>query len=272
MNKSRIQISTTILITLLLGSCVSNSKQEFDKSILESISEEISYAKTYGGHLQGMASDFNKYIFWSHTRQLVKTDLNGVVLKVIDVQNHHGDLEYYRGKIYVAVNFGKFNEEPGLADSWVYIYDAGNMDFIEKFPVPEVVHGAGGIAIHNNRVMVVGGLPENGNYNMNFVYEYNLDFNLIKRHDLAGGYTYKGIQTASFFNEYWYFACYGSDRVGVVPKVLKVKQTVENKMEVVKSVDIDMSYGMIGLENETFITSNRTLEAKVIKMKLQALN
>ncbi|NQU53600.1 MAG: hypothetical protein HQ522_13785 [Bacteroidetes bacterium] len=268
MNKSKIQIITIFLITILLGSCVPNSKHEFDTKTLETILNEIPYAKTYDGHLQGMATDFNKYIYWSHTRQLVKTDLNGNVLKVIDVQNHHGDLEYYKGKIYVAVNFGKFNEEPGLADSWVYIYDTENLDFIEKYPVPEVVHGAGGIAIHNNQVMVVGGLPENGNYNVNFVYEYNMDFNLIKRHVLAGGYTYKGIQTASFFNEYWYFACYGSDRVGVVPKVLKVRQTVENKLELVQSVDIDMSYGMIGQGNETFITSNRNLDAKATKMKL----
>ncbi len=266
---NKFQIITIILFSFLMGACVSNSKREFDSNIQPTIPNEIPYAKTYDGHLQGMATDFENYIFWSHTRQLVKTDLTGTILKVIDVQNHHGDLEYYKGKIYVAVNFGKFNEEPGLADSWVYVYNADDLSLCSKHPVPEVVHGAGGIAIHNNQVMVVGGLPENGNYNVNFIYEYDLNFNLKKRHDLESGYTYKGIQTACYFNNYWYFACYGSTRVGVVPKVLKVKQTPGNEMQLIQKIDTDMSYGMIGLRNEEFITSNRNMEtmAKIIKLK-----
>ena len=264
---NKFQITTIFLLMLFLGACVSNSKHEFDVNTLETIPENIPYADNYDGHLQGMASDFEKYIFWSHTRQLVKTDLKGKIIKVIDVQKHHGDLEYYQGKIYVAVNFGKFNEEPGLADSWVYIYDAKDLSLLAKHATPEVVHGAGGIAIHNNRVMVVGGLPEKGDYKLNYVYEYDMKFNLVKRHDLESGYTYKGIQTACYFNNYWYFACYGSSRVGVVPKVLKVKQ-VDGNLEFVELVDVDMSYGMIGLKDEEFIISNRNLDAWAIKKKL----
>jgi hypothetical protein len=215
-----------------------------------------------------MATDFKQHIFWSHTQQLVKTDLEGKILTVIDVQNHHGDLEYYKGKVYVAVNFGKFNEEPGLADSWVYVYNSKDLTFIEKYPTPEVIHGAGGIAIHNDRAMVVGGLPETSDYSENPVYEYDLNFIFVKRHDITSGYTYKGIQTACYFNNYWYFACYGSTRVGVVPKVLVVRQTTENYLEFVRSVDVDMSYGMIGLKENEFIYSNRNLENKAAKMQL----
>src|SRR5210317_139709 len=121
-------------LILVIVACESTPRKEFTGSILKSIPNEIPYAKAYDGHLQGMATDFENHIFWSHTRQLVKTDLKGNILKVIDVQNHHGDLEYYKGKVYVAVNFGRFNEEPGLADSWVYIYNAGDLAFIQKHP------------------------------------------------------------------------------------------------------------------------------------------
>ncbi len=261
-----------LIISLLLVGCQSTLKHNFDKQIIEKIPEEIKYSKDYDGHLQGLATDFERYIFWSHTKQLVKTDLKGEILKVIDVQNHHGDLEYCQGKIYVAVNFGKFNEEPGLADSWVYVYGAKNLSFIEKYPVSEVVHGAGGIAIHNKQVMVVGGLPGNGKYNQNFVYEYDLNFNFKKRHELAGGYTYKGIQTACYFNEHWYFACYGNRGKGFIPLVLKVKQTNQNRMKLIKSFDVDLSYGMIGLKDDEFIFSNRTLDARTGKFKLSVGN
>jgi hypothetical protein len=257
-----------LLAILLLGACVLNPRHEFNTKTLQIIPNEIPYAKTYHGHLQGMSTDFKKHIFWSHTQQLVKTDLEGNVLKTIDVQNHHGDLEYYKGKVYVAVNFGRFNEEPGLADSWVYVYNAKDLAFIEKHPTPEVIHGAGGIAIHNNRVMVVGGLPETGDYSVNPVYEYDLNFIFVKIHDIKSGYTYKGIQTACYFNNYWYFACYGSTRVEVVPKLLIVKQTTENNLEFVRSVDVDMSYGMIGLKGNEFIYCNRTLENKAAQMQL----
>lgn len=262
------QIVTIIISVFLFGACELNSKKNFDENTLSTIPNEIPYANNYDGHLQGMASDFENYIFWSHTRQLVKTDLNGEILKVIDVQNHHGDLEYSQGKIYVAVNFGKFNQEPGLADSWVYVYDAEKLSLLAKHPVPEVVHGAGGIAIHNNRVMVVGGMPEEPDNKMNYVYEYDLKFNMVKRHDLESGYTYKGIQTACYFNNYWYFACYGSDRVGVIPKVLKVNETLVGDLKFVQSVDVDMSHGMIGLKGEEFLFTNGSLDKKAEKGKL----
>lgn len=260
------------LVTLIISSCSSSYKHRFDESTLKTIPKEIPYPKTYDGHLQGMATNFDNYIFWSHTQQLVKTDLKGNVLEEIDVENHHGDLEYYQGKVYVAVNFGNFNEEPGLADSWVYVYDAKDLAFIEKYPTPEVVHGAGGMAIHNDRVMIVGGLPEKGDYNVNPVYEYDLNLNFVKRHDIESGYTYKGIQTACYFNNYWYFACYGSTRVGVVPKVLKVKENESGDLIFEKSFDLNMSYGMIGLENEEFIISSGDLDKKAIRMKLAIKN
>ena len=260
-----------LFVSLLVNGCGSSFKNKFNKEIIETLPDNIPYAKNYDGHLQGIATDFENSLFWSHTTQLVKTDLVGNIIKVVDVPTHHGDLDYFKEKIYVAVNFGKFNEEPGLADSWIYVYEPENLILSEKYPVPEVEYGAGGIAIHDEQVMIVGGLPENGNYDKNFVYEYDMNFNFQKVHELAGGFTYKGIQTACYFNEYWYFACYGNLGKGYIPKVLKVMKNSDNQLELVQSFEVDMSYGMIGLSGNEFLYSNRNLDAMVGKSKLSSI-
>jgi len=265
--RSHIIFNISVLLACLLICCGQPDKNKFDKQTLQIIPDSIRYENIYDGHLQGFITDFKDFLFWSQTTQLVKTDLKGAVLKVIDVPTHHGDLDYFDGKIYVAVNLGKFNEEPGLADSWIYIYDIENLSFIQKYPVPEVVHGAGGIAIQNDRVMVVGGLPDNGKYNQNFVYEFDLHFNLKKRHELASGYTHLGIQTACFFMGHWYFACYGSESKNLKPVVLKVREN-DDKLELVKTYDVDMSHGMIGLEKDEFLYSSKSLDKMAAKMKL----
>lgn len=72
---------------------------------------------------------------------------------------HYGDLTCHGGKVFVAVNHGKFNQEAGAAKSWVYVHDAGTLALLEKHEVPEGVHGAGGIEWHNGRFCLVGGLP-----------------------------------------------------------------------------------------------------------------
>ena len=59
--------------------------------------------------------------------------------------NHHGDLCFHDGKLYVAVNLGKFNDPEGNADSWVYVYDAESLKELARHETQEVLHGAGGI-------------------------------------------------------------------------------------------------------------------------------
>ena len=69
----------------------------------------------YGGHLQGITVDGAGLIYWSFTVDLVKTDRTGKVLAHITAPSHHGDLTVDDGKLYVAVNLGDFNKEPGYA-------------------------------------------------------------------------------------------------------------------------------------------------------------
>jgi hypothetical protein len=51
----------------------------------------VSCDGTYQHHLQGICVD-GEAIYWSFTTTLVKTDLNGNLLKQVPVANHHGDL------------------------------------------------------------------------------------------------------------------------------------------------------------------------------------
>lgn len=250
----------------ILISCT-GQHESFKRRTLSSIPDSIPYFTGYGGHLQGITTDYRKFLFWSHTVHLVKTDLNGKVLKKIDVPTHYGDPEWYMNKLYVAVNFGMFNEEPGLSDSWIYVYDPDNLDFICRYPVPEVVHGAGGIGIHDGRVFVVGGLPDLPGYDMNLVYEYDIDFKLQRVHKLASGHTRKGIQTAAWSDGYWYFGCYASEQ-NPYGKVIKAVMSPDGNLTLVEMFDTDMSYGIIGLEGDQFLCSGKGFNFKAAKQKL----
>lgn len=146
------------------------------------------------GHLQGVATDGTN-LYWSSTRRLVKTDGEGNVLVARDAESHHGDLCFAGGVVYVAVNLGKFNTDDE-AKSFVWAYRASDLERIGVWPVPELVHGAGGMTVKDGRFFVVGGLPFGRTEN--YIYEYDASFKLIKRHSFATGYTRLGIQTADW--------------------------------------------------------------------------
>ncbi|QDU37530.1 hypothetical protein Mal4_18440 [Maioricimonas rarisocia] len=191
----------------------------------------------YPHHLQGICTDQQQSLYWSFTTVLVKTDSDGKVQKQIDVANHHGDLCYHDGKVYVAVNLGQFNRPAGQADSWVYVYDAKTLEELARHEVPEVVHGAGGMACHEGRFIVVGGLPPG--YEENYLYEYDADFNFQKRHVFESGYTLMGIQTAAYADGAWWFGCYGNP-----PTLLKANE----KLEFTGKWNFNCSLGIVALE------------------------
>lgn len=185
----------------------------------------------YPMHLQGISTDKKNNIFWSFTNELVRTDLNGKVLDRIKVLNHHGDLCYEGGKVYVAVNLGKFNELPGQEDSWVFVYDVRGLKELARYKVLQLVHGAGGISVFKGKFFLVGGLPKG--FNENYIYEYDQYFTFTKRHLIASGYTYKGIQTAEFIGGKWWFGCYGN------PKLI----TTDENFKILDKNNFDASLG-----------------------------
>ena len=135
--------------------------------------------KTYPQHLQGFDCDAN-FIYWSFSDMLVKTDWQGKELKAVKVPYHHGDMCLKDNRIYVAVNFGRFNDPAGNAKNFIYVYDANDLKKVAEYKVDEVKYGAGAITPTENGFMVAGGLPPDpANYPANLLYEYDKDFKFI---------------------------------------------------------------------------------------------
>ena len=204
----------------------------------------VSCEGVYTHHLQGVCTDERDAIFWCFTTKLVKTDRTGKAVKLVDVANHHGDLCFLKGKVYVAVNLGKFNDPKGNADSWVYVYDARDLSLVAKHKTPEVFHGAGGIAHRDGKFLVVGGLPDG--MKENYAYEYDGDFKFVKKHVLDSGHTQLGIQTAAFADDHWWFGCYGK------PAIL-LKADAELKK--VERFEFDCSLGIVPVGGGKFLVA-----------------
>ena len=168
---------------------------------------------SYPHHLQGVCTD-GLAIYWSFTTTLVKTDLQGKRLEQVKVVNHHGDLCCHEGRLYVAVNLGKFNDPDGNADSWVYVYDSENLEELARHETQQSIYGAGGIGFRAGHFFVVGGLPKG--IEENYVFEYDGNFKFLKRHTIRSGQTLLGIQTAAFAHDRWWFGCYGAPQVLLV--------------------------------------------------------
>lgn len=208
---------------------------------------------TYPHHLQGVCTDDKDSIFWSFTTKLVKTDRTGKVVKQVDVANHHGDLCFHQGKVYVALNLGKFNDPKGNADSWVYVYDAGDLALLAKHQTTEVFHGAGGIAFRDGKFLVVGGLPDD--VNENYVYEYDGDFKFIRKHTLASGHTHLGIQTATFGEAHWWFGCYGRSKSETAPSTPPILLKADVSVKKVERFEFDSSLGMVPVGGGKFLVA-----------------
>lgn len=201
----------------------------------------------YPGHLQGVCTNDRDAIFWSMTTDLVKTDLAGSVVRRVAVPSHHGDLCHVGGRIYAAVNLGLFNDPGQRADSWVYVYDAETLSLLTRRPVGDVVYGAGGIASGEGRFIVVGGLPEGQDENC--IYECDETFSAPREIRLATGPTYKGIQTAAFDGDHWWFGCYGR------PDFTEVLIKTDRTFGAIRKFAFDASTGLVPLDRDTLLVA-----------------
>lgn len=202
----------------------------------------VTCQQAFADHLQGICTNDRDAIYWSFTDALVKTDLAGHVQIQKSVPSHHGDLCLHDGRIYVAVNLGEFNRPTG-ADSWVYVYDA-ELNELARHELPELVHGAGGIAYHDGKFIVVGGLPSG--VKENYLYEYDESLRFRRRHVLESGPTFLGIQTAAFADDHWWFGCYGAG--GVLLKV-------DPAWQLVGKSKFDAALGLTGLPDGRFLVA-----------------
>lgn len=223
--------SVVCMTTPVLG----GEAPEFDTIICEG---------DYKHHLQGVCTNDIDAVYWSFTTDLVKTDLSGTVTASVPVANHHGDLCFHKGRLYVAVNLGKFNDPDGNADSWVYVYDAESLKLLAKHETQEVFHGAGGIGVKDDHFFVVGGLPDG--VKQNYVYEYDDRMQFQRRYVIDSGWTQLGIQTAAWHDGAWWFGCYGRPQI-----LLKT----DANFHMLGRFEFDASLGITGVANDQLLVA-----------------
>ena len=256
-----------VLPAALLVQPLAAAAQSAERTPLQIIAASgVALSGVYPGHLQGVCTNARDALYWSMTTRLVKTDLSGDVVRQVEVPTHHGDLCHVDGRIYVAVNLGLFNDPEMRSDSWVYVYDAEDLSLLARHAASEVVYGAGGIAFADGRFIVVGGLP--GGRGENTLYEYDSEFRAVRKIVLKTGPTYKGIQTAAFDGEHWWFGCYGK------PDFTEVLIRTDRTFGAIEMFAFDGSTGIVPLDRDTLLVARSVCgkESCVARLAPVALN
>ena len=110
--------------------------------------------ESFKRHMQGLAAAADR-IYWSHTDRLAVTDTAGSYIKLVEADHHHGDICINGGKLYAAVNKGKFNRESG-AENFVYVYDL-DLNLLEVVPIDFMPQGLGAIEFSDGSFYLGGG-------------------------------------------------------------------------------------------------------------------
>ena len=209
----------------------------------------------YAGHLQGLATD-GKAIYWSFSKDLVKTDFAGNLLGKVKIPHHGGGPCWSNGKLYVPVCGSGFNRKPKpgvVPKNFVYVFDP-ELKLLEKRHIPETEFGAGGMAAKDGHFFIVGGRP--AELPGNTVYEYDADFDLVRRHELDFD-SNKGIQTVNYFRGRWYFGCYGIKGRTVV---------ADEEFRVLRRVRPSSSFGMIPLAEGLVLVGRSVANGKKFRV------
>ena len=135
------------------------------------------------GHLQGVAYNGGK-LYLSYTHHLIKysaadneltvvpvpmfdgtdrKDAEGAAIrKKLNFTRHHaGDPCWADGKLYVAYSGSGFNKELNgrYSYNYVLVFDE-NLKFLERFHVPVMQYGLGGMSYADGKFYLVGGHPK----------------------------------------------------------------------------------------------------------------
>ena len=160
----------------------------------------------FRGHLQGIDIDNGK-MYFSQTFNLIRTDANGNIERVVDAEYHHGDICIADGKLYCAVNKGKFNQDPkkNLAKNFVYVY---NLDLIclDIIPINNMPEGLGAIEYHNGKFYLGGGCyKEEKTFK---IFQFSKDFKFEKTYEIPVGNSLLGVQTLARAHGKFWLGCY----------------------------------------------------------------
>ena len=121
--------------------------------------EKITLEGDYAGHLQDVCWDGGTNLWWAHTHQILRTDLEGRVLAKVDVEGHNAGLEVRDGRLYVAVcplqkkTGGKTTPE---CHPQINVHDAVTLRLLERHILDGMTDRSGSLAILPDGSFVVG--------------------------------------------------------------------------------------------------------------------
>lgn len=156
-------------------------------------------------HMQGMAEDSGK-IYCSHTDKLAVIGAGGKYEKTAKADWHHGDICISGGRLYAAVNRGKFNQKDG-AQNFVYVYDL-DLNLLETVPIGFMPQGLGAIEFANGSFYLGGGALKGAKTFR--IYKCSPDFKLEETFDIPAHDSELGVQTICFSDGFFWLGCYMS--------------------------------------------------------------
>ena len=149
------------------------------------VPEIVLKAEPKAGHLQDVCFDGRRFLYWAHTKELYKTDLEGNVLKKVSVDGHHAGLEVKGDRLYVAVcsmqskTKGQTTPKCRLT---VGEYDADTLALV-KMHVTGINDRAGSLTILDDGTFLVGCLrPRDIAPTQVRFHHLDGDFKLIRSH------------------------------------------------------------------------------------------
>lgn len=179
--------------------------------------DEIRLEGDYSGHLQDVWYDGAGHIYWAHTRDLVKTDLKGRILKRVEVDGHHAGIEVRNGRMYVAVcamqNATGGKTTPGCRVT-IGEYDAETLDLIEMH-ITDIHDRSGSLTILDDGTFLVGCLrPQDIRSDQVRFHHIGRDYRLIRSYVLDNVPVKLGIEVIKREGDGFVLCTYGSDRNG----------------------------------------------------------
>ena len=184
-------------------------------------------------HFQGFAVDTRKeHIYWSFTDCLVKTCMDGRIIRQEVISDGHlGDITYYNGNIYGTMERGPL---PGHAwDDWTgFCIDVFNeeLKLQQQIELPQVqeyyiektngICGVDGIAFGKSpeggiHMMLGCGLFWEPKYDRQVILQFSPEGRYEKEYLISTGNTPYGIQNLEYEADrgYWWFSTYPKEKV-----------------------------------------------------------
>lgn len=171
-------------------------------------SGEVCLEGEYDGHLQDVWYDpSGKVIYWAHTQDLLKTDLEGHIIKHVRVDGHHAGIELRDGRLFVAVcEMQSKTKGKTTPNSRVSIgeYDAVTLALI-KMHVTDINDRSGSLAMLEDGSFVVGCLrPQDISLSQVRFHHIGSDYRLISSHVLDNVPVLLGIEVIKYHDgELW---------------------------------------------------------------------